>query len=91
MASDLKSSAIRAVSVLAAVLPWRNQPIAIEKRVCKQLRKLGGDAAKESRIGGALPQRPVQVQTEGDSEEESGLPLLLTGSCDNRTELSAGG
>src|SRR6266481_317255 len=39
---------------------WRNQSIAIEKRTCKHLRKLRGDAAEETRIGGALPQRPAK-------------------------------
>jgi DNA ligase-1 len=37
---------------------WRNQSIAIEKRTCKHLRKLRGEAAEEERIGGALPQKP---------------------------------
>ena len=32
---------------------WRNQSIAIEKRTCKHLRKLRGDAAEEARTGGA--------------------------------------
>ncbi len=30
---------------------WRNQSIAIERRTCKHLRKLRGDAAEEVRIG----------------------------------------
>ena len=32
---------------------WRNQSIAIERRTCKHLRKLRGDAEEEARIGGA--------------------------------------
>ena len=35
---------------------WRNQSSAIEKRTCKHLRRLRGDAAEEVRTGGALPQ-----------------------------------
>ena len=31
---------------------WRDQSIAIERRTCKHLRKLRGDAAEELRIGG---------------------------------------
>ncbi|HKB05559.1 MAG TPA: DNA ligase, partial [Gemmataceae bacterium] len=31
---------------------WRNQSIGIERRTCKHLRKLRGDAAEEARIGG---------------------------------------
>ena len=34
---------------------WRNQSAAIERRTCKHLRKLRGDAAEEARVGGALP------------------------------------
>src|SRR5258707_12681661 len=34
---------------------WRNQSVGIERRTCKHLRKLRGDAAEEARIGGALP------------------------------------
>ncbi|HYG36512.1 MAG TPA: DNA ligase [Clostridia bacterium] len=65
---------------------WRNQSIPIEKRTCKHLRKLRGDAAEEARIGGALPQRPAKVNEDG--EEESGPPLLLAESWDNATDLT---
>ena len=37
---------------------WRNQSTAIERRTCKHLRKLRGDAAEEARVGAALP-RPT--------------------------------
>lgn len=69
---------------------WRNQSIAIEKRTCKHLRKLRGDAAEEARVGGALPQRPVKAKSggEGGSEEDSGPPLLLAESWDNAADLS---
>src|SRR5467141_2832329 len=67
---------------------WRNQSVAIEKRSCKHLRKLRGDAAEEARVGGALPQRPVKAKAEGGGEEESGPPLLLAESWDNATDLS---
>jgi DNA ligase-1 len=67
---------------------WRNQSIAIEKRTCKHLRKLRGDAAEEARVGGALPQRAGKPTAEGDSEEDSGPPLLLAESWDNAADLS---
>jgi ATP dependent DNA ligase domain len=69
---------------------WRNQSIAIEKRTCKHLRKLRGDAAEETRTGGALPQRPVKASgtDDGGSEEASGPPLLLAESWDNAADLS---
>src|ERR1051325_7437202 len=66
---------------------WRNQSIAIEKRTCKHLRKLRGDAAEEARIGGALPQRPLKSAAEG-GDEDSGPPLLLAESWDNATDLT---
>lgn len=66
---------------------WRNQSIAIEKRTCKHLRKLRGDAVEEARIGGALPQRPMRYSTE-EGEESSGPPLLLAESWDNAADLT---
>ena len=69
---------------------WRNQSIAIEKRTCKHLRKLRGDAAEEARTGGVLPQRPIKTKASGDgeSEEDSGPPLMLAESWDNAADLS---
>src|SRR5258708_6961448 len=67
---------------------WRNQSITIEKRTCKHLRKLRGDAAEEARVGGALPQRPGQPKAGGDGAEDSGPPLLLAESWDNAADLS---
>src|SRR5512137_2111472 len=66
---------------------WRNQSAAIERRTCKHLRKLRGDAAEEARIGGALPQRPVKAAADGEAET-SGPPLLLAESWDNAADLS---
>jgi DNA ligase-1 len=42
---------------------WRNQSIGIEKRTCKHLRKLRGDAAEEARCNTSLP--PVRQPKEG--------------------------
>jgi len=69
---------------------WRNQSIAIEKRTCKHLRKLRGDAAEEARTGGALPQRLVKASgaVDGSGEEASEPPLLLAESWDNAADLS---
>jgi DNA ligase-1 len=70
---------------------WRNQSIAIERRTCKHLRKLRGDAAEEARVGGALPQRPVKASGDGesgDADQNAGPPLLLAESWDNTTDLS---
>lgn len=65
---------------------WRNQSNAIEQRTCKHIRKLRGDAEEESRIGGALPQRPVKKRADG--EEVTGPPVLLAESWDNALDLS---
>jgi DNA ligase-1 len=67
---------------------WRNQSIAIERRTCKHLRKLRGDAAEEARIGGALPQRPAKAAAEGEGDENAGPPLLLAESWDNARDLT---
>jgi DNA ligase 1 len=68
---------------------WRNQSTAIERRTCKHLRKLRGDAAEEARVGGALPQRPVKAAAAGsDADEDAGPPLLLAESWDNAADLS---
>ena len=68
---------------------WRNQSIAIEKRTCKHLRKLRGDAAEEARVGGALPRRPVKTGGEEGGEDSAGGPgLLLAESWDNTSDLS---
>ena len=66
---------------------WRNQSIAIERRTCKHLRKLRGDAAEQARVGGALPQKPVKT-TAAEGEEDAGPALLLAESWDNAADLS---
>jgi DNA ligase 1 len=60
---------------------WRNQSVAIEKRTCKHLRKLRGDAAEEARIGSAVPPTPKAA-----GEEKQGPPLLLAESWDGSTD-----
>ena len=69
---------------------WRNQSIAIEKRTCKHLRKLRGDTAEEERVGGALPQKPIQSKGGSGEEEEASAepPVLLAESWDNAQDLS---
>jgi DNA ligase-1 len=64
---------------------WRNQSVGIERRTCKHLRKLRGDAAEEARIGGALPAKPVKAKADG--EEAAGPPLLLAERWSNETDL----
>src|SRR5262245_60382742 len=66
---------------------WRNQSITIEKRTCKHLRKLRGDAAEEARVGGALPQRPAKTTTGEEGDDSAGPPLLLAENWDNAMDL----
>jgi len=72
---------------------WRNQSVAIEKRTCKHLRKLRGEAAELARLGDALPQRPAKARTgaesEGEGDENAGPPLLLAERWDTAADLSA--
>ena len=67
---------------------WRNQSLAIERRTCKHLRKLRGDAAEEARIGGAVPAGPVSRRSGAAGEAKEGPPLLLAESWDRLTDLS---
>lgn len=57
---------------------WRNQSIGIERRTCKHLRKLRGDAAEEARIGAALPTRPKETS---DKPNAPALLLAETWDC----------
>ena len=56
---------------------WRNQSLGIERRTCKHLRKLRGDAAEEARIGNALP-----AQAQKAAKERQAPPLLLAEAWD---------
>src|SRR5437868_15326053 len=58
---------------------WRNQSIAIEKRTCKHLRKLRGDAAEEARTGGAL--RLAALAQDGAAKAQA-APVLLAETWD---------
>src|SRR6059058_1556239 len=65
---------------------WRNQSQPIERRTCKHLRKLRGDAAEEARIGGVLPPKPVAAAKSGSVP--STPPLLLAERWQNDADLT---
>ena len=67
---------------------WRNQSVAIERRTCKHLRKLRGDVAEQTRIGGDLPQPSAKAKIGEESEGNCGPPVLLAGSWDSTMDLS---
>lgn len=70
--------------VYSCVCPaWRNQSTAIERRTCKHLRMLRGDAAEEDRIGG-----PAPAPAKAAAEDRSAPPLLLAETWDNETDLT---
>lgn len=63
---------------------WRNQSLGLEKRTCKHLRALRGDAAELARVGAAAPARAPAAA--GKAQE--GPPLLLANPWDNDQDLS---
>ncbi len=67
---------------------WRNQSTAIERRTCKHLRKLRGDAAEDARIGLDAPPVAGPEGEEGANEEKTGPPLLLAERWDNAQDLA---
>src|SRR5438876_3858921 len=64
---------------------WRNQSLPIERRTCKHLRKLRGDAAEEARIGAAVA---APVKTSAAAKAAASSTLLLAESWDNERDLS---
>src|SRR3954464_15558262 len=65
---------------------WRNQSVAIERRTCKHLRKLLGDAAEQARAGQDLP--PTPEATGDGAADKAGPPLLLAERWDNAQDLA---
>jgi DNA ligase-1 len=51
---------------------WRNQSLAIERRTCKHIRKLRGEAAETERVGSALPPARAAATTNATAP-----PVLL--------------
>ncbi len=63
---------------------WRNQSTAIERRSCKHLRKLRGDAAEDARCGKPAPRKAASAAKasaaaagDGSAPEATAPPLLL--------------
>lgn len=69
---------------------WRNQSAPIERRTCKHLRKLRGDAAETERIGRtpADPIRPVRGRSGTSTSTPDAPPLLLAQPWDHLMDLS---
>jgi DNA ligase-1 len=74
---------------------WRNQGAAIERRTCKHLRALRGDAAETARTGGPPPPRRASGTSSTASPANAGAtpaaiapPILLAHAWDHVTDLS---
>jgi DNA ligase-1 len=61
---------------------WRNQSVAIEKRTCKHIKKLRGEAAELERVGSATPSAAKSDSDAPGKEAQIGPPLLLGESWD---------
>lgn len=62
---------------------WRNQSLPIERRSCKHLRKLRGNAEEEARIGAP----PTAAPPTSTAENKAGPPVLLAETWDSITNL----
>lgn len=67
---------------------WRNQSTAIESRTCKHIRKLRGDAAEETRIGGAIPVSAKRKTADGEGETVNETPVLLAEAWDGVVDVT---
>lgn len=66
---------------------WRNQSLGIERRTCKHIRKLRGEAAEAERVGAAAAS-PAKPAGEEGEEEGKGPPLLLAHTWENDVDLT---
>ncbi|MBW3601006.1 MAG: DNA ligase, partial [Planctomycetes bacterium] len=67
---------------------WRNQSLPIERRTCKHLRKLRGDAAEEERIGGTAAPTTSSKSARAAKAKSTAPPLLLAQTWDNSQDLT---
>jgi len=66
---------------------WRNQSVGIERRTCKHIRKLRGDAAEETRVGQDLP-APARTAKPSAAKPSAAPPLLLAETWDGAMDLT---
>jgi DNA ligase-1 len=65
---------------------WRNQSMPIERRTCKHLKKLRGDAAELERVGSATPAARKPEAKEKAEEKAKAAPVLLAESWDGNLD-----
>src|SRR3989442_10353313 len=63
---------------------WRNQSVAIEKRTCKHLKKLRGEAAEVERVGSAAA--PTRKSEARAAAEAKAAPVLLAETWDGQLD-----
>src|SRR5947208_8609434 len=64
---------------------WRHQSLPIERRTCKHLRRLRGDAAEAARVGDESRTHPA---TPTDVAKVAAPPLLLAETWDGAAEVA---
>src|SRR3954467_15646397 len=72
---------------------WRNQSLGIEKRTCKHLKALRGEALELARVGAPAPPAPRVGASSGKAAasgkpEQEGPPILLANPWDNDQDLT---
>ncbi|HEY7086765.1 MAG TPA: DNA ligase [Tepidisphaeraceae bacterium] len=69
---------------------WRNQSVRIEKRTCKHLKKLRGEAAEIERVGSAAPPARKSKEKAGAEAEAKAkaAPVLLAETWDGNLDPS---
>src|SRR4051794_36228976 len=73
---------------------WRNQSLGIEKRTCKHLKALRGEALELGRVGAPAPPAPRAAAGAGGKAassgkpEQEGPPILLANPWDNDQDLT---
>jgi DNA ligase-1 len=67
---------------------WRNQSAPIERRTCKHLRKLRGDAAEEARLGGPITPAVRSKAAGAGGAATPGAPVLLAEVWDGKLDPS---
>ena len=63
---------------------WRNQSLGIEKRTCKHLKKLRGEAAEIVRVGSTAA--PTRKSADRAAAQEKAAPVLLAESWDGQLD-----
>ncbi len=64
---------------------WRNQSLSIERRTCKHLKRLRGEAAEAERIGSAV--KPAATGTQAAAQKPEAPPVMLAETWDNVSDL----